>query len=95
MIAGGLPKIPACAHVSRCAPGRSLKITPVSDRALVSLIPETRHKPPVLRGLVDTDDEARILADLEGETSARLIAEREGSAALDRRELAFQRRARV
>jgi hypothetical protein len=34
----------------------------------------------------------RPAAELEGETSARLIAEREGSPALDRRELAFARR---
>lgn len=70
-----------------------MKITPLNDRALVRLIPETRHKPPVLRGLVDTDAEAAVLAELEGETSARLIAEREGTPALDRRELAFARRA--
>ncbi|MCC0034720.1 MAG: RES family NAD+ phosphorylase [Hoeflea sp.] len=69
-----------------------MKITPVNDRALVRLISETHHKPPVLRGLVDTDEEAAVLAELEGETSARLIAEREGSPALDRRELAFARR---
>lgn len=70
-----------------------MRITPVNDRALVRLIPETRHKPPVLRGLVDSDEEAAVLAELEGETSARLILEREGSPALDRRELAFARRA--
>lgn len=70
-----------------------MRITPVNDRALVRLIPATYHKPPVLRGLVDSDEEAAILAELEGETSARLIAEREGSPALDRRELAFARRA--
>ncbi|MDD9706291.1 RES family NAD+ phosphorylase [Seohaeicola sp. SP36] len=70
-----------------------MKITALNDRALVRLIPETRHKPPVLRGLVDTDAEAAILAEIEGETSARLIAEREGTPALDRRELAFARRA--
>ncbi len=71
-----------------------MKITAINDRALVRLIPETRHKPPVLRGLVDSDEEAAVLAEIEGETSARLIAEREGSPALDRRELAFARRAR-
>jgi hypothetical protein len=60
----------------------------------VRLIPETRHKPPILRGLVDSDDEAQILAALEGETSQRLLAEREGSPAIDRRELAFARRQR-
>jgi RES domain-containing protein len=70
-----------------------LIITPVNDRGLIRLIPESRHKPPVLRGVVDTDEEAEILAALEGETSARLIAEREGGPALDRRELAFARRA--
>jgi len=69
-----------------------LRITSVNDRALVRLISETHHKPPVLRGLVDSDEEADILAEIEGETSARLIAEREGSPALDRRELAFARR---
>ncbi|WP_299866235.1 RES family NAD+ phosphorylase [uncultured Hoeflea sp.] len=69
-----------------------MRIASINDRALVRLISETHHMPPVLRGLVDTDDEAAILAELEGETSARLIAEREGSAALDRRELAFARR---
>ena len=70
-----------------------MRITSVNDRALVRLVPDAYHKPPVLRGLVDTDEEAAILAETEGETSARLIAEREGSAALDRRELAFARRA--
>jgi hypothetical protein len=69
-----------------------LKITSVNDRALVRLISTAHHKPPVLRGLVDTDDEAAILVELEGETSARLIAEREGSPALDRCKLAFARR---
>lgn len=69
-----------------------LRLTPVNDRALVRLIPETRHRPPVLRGLVDSDAEAEVLAEIEGETSARLIAERDGSPALDRRELVFARR---
>lgn len=70
-----------------------MRLTPVNDRALVRLLPATYHKPPVLRGLVDTDEEAAILAEIEGETSARLIAEREGSPGIDRRELAFARRA--
>lgn len=71
-----------------------MKITAINDRGLVRLIPATYHKPPVLRGLVDTDEEAEILAELESETSARLVAERDGSPALDRRELVFARRAR-
>lgn len=70
-----------------------MKIISLQTRALVRLISETHHKPPVLRGLVDSDDEAAILAEIEGETSARLIAEREGSPGLDRRELAYLRRA--
>ena len=70
-----------------------MKLASVNDRALVRLISATHHKPPVLRGLVDTEAEAAILAGIEGETSARLIAEREGSPALDRRELAVARRA--
>ncbi|MXQ07442.1 RES domain-containing protein [Alphaproteobacteria bacterium GH1-50] len=69
-----------------------MRITSINDRGLVRLISETHHKPPVLRGLVDTDEEAAILAEIEGETSARLIAEKEGTPALDRRELAFARR---
>ncbi|MEO0960380.1 MAG: RES domain-containing protein, partial [Pseudomonadota bacterium] len=55
-----------------------MRITSVNDRALVRLISETYHKPPVLRGLVDSDEEADILAEIEGETSARLIAEAQG-----------------
>lgn len=70
-----------------------MKITSIHDRGLIRLICRTDHKPPVLRGLVDSDEEAAILAEIEGETSARRIAERRGSAALDRRELAFARRA--
>lgn len=69
-----------------------MRIASVNDRALVRLISETHHKPPVLRGLVDSDEEADILAEIEGETSARLITEAQGSPALDRRELAFARR---
>lgn len=71
-----------------------MKVTAINDRGLVRLIPETRHKPPILRGLVDSDEEVQILAELEGETSQRLVAEREGSPAIDRRELAFVRRQR-
>jgi hypothetical protein len=70
-----------------------MRISAVNDRALVRLIPKTHHKPPVLRGLVDTDVEAAILAEIDAETSGRLIAEKNGNTALDRRELAFQRRA--
>ncbi len=70
-----------------------MRISPVSDCGLIRLIPATYHKSPTLRGLVDTDDELEVLAQLEGLTSARLTAERGGNTHLDRRELAFARRA--
>jgi len=70
-----------------------MKISAINDRALVRLIPENAHQPPVLLGLVDDDREAAVLAEIEGQTNARLIAEREGTDALDRRELVFARRA--
>ncbi|TDH35979.1 RES domain-containing protein [Pseudohoeflea suaedae] len=70
-----------------------MRIFAINERGLVRLISETHHKPPILRGLVDSDEELDILAELEGRTSARMIAEREGGPGLDRRELAFARRA--
>ena len=69
-----------------------MRLSPVNDRGLVRLIPATYHKPPTLRGLVDTDEEVAALAELEGMTSARLTAERGRSLHVDRRELAFARR---
>ena len=71
-----------------------MKRTGISDRGLVRLIPATYHKPPALRGLVDTDDEMEILAEIEGLTSGRLLAERGRNPHLDPRELAWQRRNR-
>lgn len=69
-----------------------MKTTTISDRGLIRLLPATYHKKPALRGLVDTDEEAEILAEIEGLTSARLIAERGKSPQLDPRELAWHRR---
>lgn len=71
-----------------------MKRTAISDRGLVRLLPATYHKPPALSGLVDTDDELEILAEIEGLTSARLLAERGRSPHLDPRELAWHRRSR-
>ncbi len=68
-----------------------MRFTAINERALVRLVSKTHHKPPVLRGLVDSDEEVAVLTEIAGETSARLIAERDGSLALDRRELAFVR----
>ena len=47
----------------------------LSVRGLIRLLPATYHKPPALRGLVDTDEELEVLAEIEGLTSARLLAE--------------------
>lgn len=66
----------------------------LSVRGLVRLLPATYHKPPALRGLVDTDDELNVLAEIEGMTSARLLAERGHNPHLDPRELAWRRRIR-
>ncbi|WPZ37275.1 RES family NAD+ phosphorylase (plasmid) [Thalassobaculum sp. OXR-137] len=69
-----------------------MKQSEISDRGLVRLLPATYHKPPALRGIVDTDDELEILAEIEGLTSGRLLAERGENPHLDPRELAWQRR---
>lgn len=69
-----------------------MKQTEISDRGLIRLVPATYHKPPVLRGLVDSDEEVAILAELEGKTSARLVAERGRNTHIDARELAWNRR---
>jgi len=69
-----------------------MKRTEISDRGLIRLLPATYHKPPALRGLVDSDDEMQILAEIEGLTSARLLAERGRNPHLDPRELAWRRR---
>ncbi|MDD9746203.1 MULTISPECIES: RES family NAD+ phosphorylase [Marinovum] len=66
----------------------------ISDRGLTRLLPATYHKPPALRGLVDSDDEFEILAEIEGLTSGRLQAERGRNPHLDPRELAWRRRSR-
>ncbi|WP_111467320.1 RES family NAD+ phosphorylase [Cereibacter changlensis] len=71
-----------------------MRKTELSDRGLVRLLPATHHRPPALRGLVDSDEEMEILAEIEGLTSARLLAERGRSPHLDPRELAWRRRSR-
>ncbi len=69
-----------------------MRRTGISDRGLVRLLPATYHKPPALRGLVDSEDELAILAEIEGLTSARLLAEQGRNPHLDPRELAWRRR---
>ena len=62
-----------------------MKTTTINDQGLVRLVSETHYKPPVLGPLVDTDDEMENLAEFEGETSSRRIAEHKGGPALVRR----------
>lgn len=71
-----------------------MRKTELSVRGLVRLLPATYHKPPALRGLVDTDEELAVLAEVEGLTSARLLAERGRNPHFDPRELAWRRRDR-
>lgn len=68
-----------------------MKIASLNDRGLVRLIPATYHLPPRLRGLVDSDEEMEVLAEIEGLTNARLIAEDGRAPNVDRRELAWRR----
>ena len=68
-------------------------ITSLAEKGTVRLIPTAYFKPPVLRPLVDTDDELAALADLERLTSGRRRAEAEGLPDLDPREMAFKARA--
>ena len=55
----------------------------------VRLVPTAYFKPPVLRPLVDTEEEEALLAQIEGLTSRRLKAEASGLSDLDARELLF------
>ncbi|MFG6638104.1 RES family NAD+ phosphorylase [Sulfitobacter sp. 1A12126] len=69
-----------------------MKKTEISDRGLIRLLPATYHQPPALRGLADGEEEMEVLAEVEGLTSRRLMAERGRSSHLDPRELAWRRR---
>lgn len=56
----------------------------------VRMIPTAYFSPPVLRPLIDTDEEFEILCAFEGETNQRLIAEKSGLSDLESRELIFR-----
>lgn len=62
----------------------------VLESATIRLISTANHKPPVLRPLIDTDEEEALLAQIEGLTSKRLKAERSGLPRLDQRELLYR-----
>lgn len=65
-------------------------LTLIDKSDTVRLIPTANYKPPALRALVDTDEEADILAGIEGLTNRRLRAEKSGLLDLDPRELVFK-----
>ena len=70
-----------------------MKSAAIDDWGPIRLDSASHHNPPMLRGLEDSEVEAKLLAELEGESSARLIAERGGGGlAQARRDLAFARR---
>ena len=70
-----------------------MKSVAIDDRGLIRLVSASHYKPPILRGLADSETEAEFFAELEGATSARLVAERGSGLAQARRDLAFARRA--
>lgn len=53
----------------------------------VRLVPSARLRDSVLSPLADNEDERGLLAEIEGATSGRLVAEERGTAALAREEL--------
>ncbi len=56
----------------------------------VRLVPTAYYKPPVLKPLIDTEEELEILAAFEGLTNQRLEAESKGLSDLESRELMFK-----
>ena len=76
----GSASTPSAAELPRAA---------IRQFATVRLVPDAYDKPPVLSALVDTDEERAVLEALEGLTSTRLTAEREGLTGLDPRELTY------
>lgn len=68
----------------------SLPVTAIAEPATVRLISTAYYKPPVLKALVDDDQELQLLEEIEGLTNRRLIAERSGVGSLDARETVFR-----
>ncbi len=64
--------------------------TSINEQATVRLVPSGYAKPPVLLPLIDSRREEDLLAKLEGMTSKRLVAEREGLPNLNPRELTYK-----
>lgn len=68
----------------------NLPLTAIAEQATVRLIPTAYYKPPVLRPLIDDDEELEILEMIEGLTNRRLKAQNNGLPELDARELVFK-----
>jgi RES domain-containing protein len=62
----------------------------INEGATVRLVPSGHAKPPVLASLADTGEERKLLAELEGMTSGRQLAERDGLGGLNPRELTYR-----
>lgn len=71
-----------------------MKFSVIQGQQLIRMIPARDLDPSVLRELTDSDEEAEILDELEGETDALRIAERTGTPGLDSSELVYMRRGR-
>ncbi|WP_235679319.1 RES family NAD+ phosphorylase [Aquibium microcysteis] len=65
-------------------------LTTIAEQATVRLISTAYFKPPVLRALVDTEEEFALLAEIEGLTNRRLKAQTVGAGSLDPRETVFR-----
>ncbi len=55
----------------------------------VRLIPTAYYKPPVLKALIEDDDDLEILEEIEGLTNRRLRAQARGLSGMDAREFVF------
>lgn len=62
----------------------------VAEQATVRLIPTAYYKPPILRALIDDEEELDILTRIEGLSNQRLKAQTTGLQDLDARELVFK-----
>lgn len=67
----------------------NVPLTEIAEPATVRLVATAYFKPPVLRALVDSDQEADLLAEFEALTNRRLRAEARGVGDLDPRELLY------
>lgn len=73
--------------VSKGEPPDELPLVREAFSQTVRLVSSARLRPPVLAPLADDDDELALLAEIEGATSGRLVAEERGLGALTAKEL--------